>query len=107
MGGKREATGLRERWRGTSKLLLLLLAFTYISIIQGTDLDVVDFGIQTAHVRFFHLQQTSRLKIQSSGLSEFVACFSFFKWQILIKNMQKNHFHLITLQLAPITSRVA
>lgn len=55
------ATGGRERWKGTLKLLLLLVAFTYVLIIQGTALDGLDFGIQTAHVRFFHLQQTSRL----------------------------------------------
>lgn len=57
MGG---ATGGRERWEGTLKLLLLLVAFTYVLIIQGTALDGLDFGTQTAHVRFLHLQQTSR-----------------------------------------------
>lgn len=35
----------------------------YVLIIQGTDFDGLDFGIQTAHVRFFHLQQTSRYRV--------------------------------------------
>lgn len=67
----------RERWRGSLKLLLFFLAFTYVLVIQGTDLDGLDFGIQTAYVRFFQLQQTSRLQIQTSGLSEILVYLSF------------------------------